>query len=152
MEKVQKMNDEKFWKEEIKKHWIVLILCAAAIVILSIIAVNVFIWNIQTSQIGNYGTATFDQWNLDWMVRFVIVLILWELLFVGVPAVLLFGLGGYLWWRRIPDEERIKYKEHQLKHKKVSGAGGCGLVMFIAYCISTYRPEKKSSMLQGRIR
>ena len=132
---LQAKSDEQFWKDEIKKHWKVLILLIAAIVILSIIAVNVVIWHILTSPIGNYGNATFDQWSLDWIVRFVIVLILWELLFVGVPAGLIFGLGGYLWWQRLTSDERTKFKEQQSKNKKARGAGGCGLFMFIAYCI-----------------
>jgi hypothetical protein len=135
MEKEQKKSDEQFWKEEIKKNWKVLILCVAAIVILSIIAVIVLIWHIQTSPIGNYGTATFDRWSLDWIVGFIIVLILWELLFVGLPAGLIFGLGGYLWWQRLTDDERTKFKEQQSKNKKARGAGGLGLFMFIAYCI-----------------
>ena len=112
-----------------------LILCIAAIVILSIIAVNVVIWHIQTSPIGNYGNATFDQWSLDWIVRFFIMLILWELIFVGLPAGLIFGLGGYLWWQRLTDEEKSKFKEEDKKNHKARGAGGFGLFMFIAYCI-----------------
>jgi hypothetical protein len=113
----------------------VLFLFIATIIILSIIAIKVFIWQIQTSPIGNYGNATFDQWSLDWIVRFFIVLILWELLFVGVPAGLIFGLGGYLWWQRLPGQEKSKFKEEGKKSHKSRGAGGCGLFMFIAYCI-----------------
>jgi uncharacterized BrkB/YihY/UPF0761 family membrane protein len=129
------MNDEQFWKEEIKKHWKILILCAIIIVILTIIAVNVLIWQIQTSAIGNYGTATFDQWSLEWIVIFILVLILWELLFVGVPAGLIFGLGGYLWWKCLSDEERLKLKEQQSTHKKARRGCGFGFFIFIAYCI-----------------
>ncbi|TFG26198.1 MAG: hypothetical protein EU532_10460 [Promethearchaeota archaeon] len=129
------MNDEQFWKEEIKKHWKILILCAIIIVILTIIAVNVLIWQIQTSAIGNYGTATFDQWSLEWIVIFIIVLILWELLFVGVPAGLIFGLGGYLWWKHLPEEERTKIKEQHSTHKKTRRGCGFGIFIFIAYCI-----------------
>ena len=135
MEEEQKKSMEQFWKEEIKKHWKVLFLCVVAIVVLSIIAVTVLIWHIQTSPIGNYGTATFDEWSLDWIVRFIIGLILWELLFVGVPAGLIFGLGGYLWWQRLPSDERTKFKEQHSKNKKARGASGFGLFIFIAYCI-----------------
>ncbi|MFX0071188.1 MAG: hypothetical protein ACFFAO_08870 [Candidatus Hermodarchaeota archaeon] len=131
----QKKSDEQFWKEKIKIHWKVLILCASIIVILAIVAVYVLIWHIQTSPIGNYGTATIEKWSLDWVVRFLIVLILWELLFVGVPALLIFGLGGYLWWQRLTIDERTEFKEQQSKHKKSRNLGGCGLFMFIAYCI-----------------
>ena len=136
MEEVQKKNDEQFWKEEVKKHWKFLILCVAAIVILFIIAINVLIWHIQTSPIGNYGTATFDQWSLDWIVRFIIVLILWELLFVGLPAALFFGLGGYLWWQRLPADEKKGFKDQEKRsHNKRNTGGGFGLLLFIAYCI-----------------
>jgi len=135
MEEEQKESKEQFWKEEIKKHWRVIILCVVAIVGLSIIAVNILIWHIQTSPIGNYGTASFDQWSLDWIVRFIIVLILWELLFVGVPAGLIFGLGGYLWWKRLPGDEQTKIKEQHSKNNKARGASGSGLFIFIAYCI-----------------
>jgi len=136
MEKEQENSDAQFWKVEIKKHWKVLILFLVAIVILAIIAVNVLIWHIQTSPIGNYGKATFDQWSLDWIVRFIILLILWELLFVGLPAALFFGLGGYLWWQQLPADEKKMYKDQEKRtHKKRNGGGGCGLLLFIAYCI-----------------
>ena len=129
------MSDEQFWKEEIKQHWKMLVLCIAAIVVLLVIAVNVVIWHIQTSPIGNYGTATFDQWSLDWIVRFLIVLILWELLFVGVPAGLIFGLGGYLWWQRLSSEEKTQFKTQKSKNHRARNGGGGGLFFFIAYCI-----------------
>ena len=135
MEEEQKKNDEQFWKEEIKQHWKMLVLCIAAFVFLLVIAVNVVIWHIQTSPIGNYGTATFDQWSLDWIVRFVIVLILWELLFVGLPAALLFGLGGYLWWQRLPADEKKRLKDHEKRNHKKRNGGGCGIILFIAFCI-----------------
>lgn len=136
MEKEQEMSDSQFWKAEIKKYWKELILCIAAIVVLLVIAVNVVFWHIQTSPIGNYGTATFNEWSLEWIVIFSIVLILWELLFVGVPGGLIFGLGGYLWWQRITDEEKAKFKQNEAKnHKARNAGGGGGFFIFIAYCI-----------------
>ncbi len=135
MENEQKMTDEQFWKDMIKKHWKALFFFVIAIVILCIIAVIVLIWHIQTSPIGNYGTATFDEWSLNWVVSFIIILILWELLFVGIPAALIFGLGGYLWWQKLPTNERTKFKDENSKKKKAIGGSGCGIFMFIAYCI-----------------
>ena len=135
MEEERKKSNQQFWKEEINNHWKTLILCSVVILGLSIIAVYVLIWQIQTSPIGNYRTATIDQWSLEWIVRFIIMLILWELLFVGVPAVLIFGLGGYLWWQHLPSDERAEIKEQHQNHKKSRDVGGCGIFLFIAYCI-----------------
>ncbi len=135
-EERKEKSDGQFWKDEIKKHWIVLVLAIAAIVILGVIFVNVGIWHITTSPIGNYGAATFDQWTLDWIVGFIIVLILWELLFVGVPGGIIFGLGGYMWWQRLTGEEKTKFKAEEKKsHKARNASGGGGFLIFLMYCI-----------------
>ena len=135
MEKDQEISSAQFWREAIKNHWKVMVLAVAAIVALAVIAVWVVFWHIQTSPIGDYGKATFNEWSLDWTVRFLIILILWELLFVGLPGGLIFGLGGYLWWKKLPLEEKSMFKKQEDKNHKKKGAGGFGIVLFIFYCI-----------------
>lgn len=99
-------------------------------------AVSVVIWHILTSPIGNYGTATLNDWTLDWIVGFVIVLILWELLFVVLPGGLFFGIGGYLWWQKLSADEKDWFKKEDKKsHKARNAGGGGGVFMFLAYCI-----------------
>jgi len=124
------------WKEKIKDHWKALILIIAAIVVLCVVAVIVVIWHIQTTPIGNYGLATFDQWSLDWIVGFTIVLTLWELLFVGLPGGIFFCLGGYIWWKQLPADEKNFFKAEEKKsHKARNASGGGGFFLFIAFCI-----------------
>jgi uncharacterized BrkB/YihY/UPF0761 family membrane protein len=131
---------EAFWRNKIKEFkWIFLILIIAAICIITGV-ILVLIWFIETTPIGFQGTATVGQWTLDWVVGFIILLCLWELLFVGVPTVLFFGIGGYLWWRRLPDEKKEEFKSRDKKEKKhrkekAGGSGGFGIVMLIAYCL-----------------
>lgn len=135
MEKEQEKSTAQFWRDAIKKHWKIMILAIIAIVSLCVVAVWVFIWHIETSFIGDFGKATFNEWSLDWVVRFMIVLILWELLFVGIPAGLIFGLGGYIWWKGLPQDEKSMFKKQETKSNKRKGAGGFGIVIFIFYCI-----------------
>ncbi|MFX1595530.1 MAG: hypothetical protein ACFFBK_05660 [Promethearchaeota archaeon] len=139
MEDSKKLTDEQFWKKKIREHWKVFIGMIIAGVCAAIGALLVLIWFIDTSPIGAYGSATIDQWKLDWVVGFIILIILWELLFVGVPAGLFFGVGGYLWWRRLPAEEKQEFKDREKKEKHrardAGGSGGFGFLMFIAYCI-----------------
>jgi MFS family permease len=138
MENNNELSDEQYWKRAIKNHltaFIVMIIVGIG-AILS--AITVLFWFIQTSPIGLQGTATFNQWSLDWIVGFFILLILWELLFVGIPVVLFFGVGGYIFWKRLPEEEKQEYKAREKKHtarKTGGGGGGFSLFMFIAYCI-----------------
>lgn len=139
MEPNDSIDSKEFWKQKIKAHWLMFTLCIIAIVACTIGALMVFIWHIETSPIGLQGDATFDQWSLNWIVGFFIVLILWEMLFIGVPAGLFFGLGGYLWWRRLPTEEKNGFNakwssEKKSKHARNAG-GGFSLVLFIFFCI-----------------
>ena len=135
----EELSDEQFWKKKIKEHIPLLIVVIIAVVFAFIGALVVIIWFIETSPIGAQGTALIGDWSLDWIVGFYILVILFELLFVGIPAGLFFGVGGFIWWKRLPDEEKAEFKarEKKNKHRKrnAGGSGGGGLLMFIAYAI-----------------
>ena len=135
----EELSDELYWKKTIKNHLTAFIIIIIAGVCIVTGAVLVLFWFIETSPIGLQGTATLDQWSLDWIVGFYILMILWELLFVGIPTGLFFGVGGYIFWSRLPDEEKQEHKARDKKksHRKrnAGGGGGGSFFMFIAYCI-----------------
>ncbi|MHA1987799.1 MAG: hypothetical protein ACW98D_14280 [Promethearchaeota archaeon] len=133
-------EEEKFWIKKLKKNWKLLAVGIAVMIAAFIGAVIVMIRFIEVSPIGAQGTATLNDWNLDWVVGFIILITLWELLLIGAPLALIFGLGGYLWWRRLPAEEKQEYKDREKKDKKhrkekYGGGGGGSLCIFIGYCI-----------------
>jgi hypothetical protein len=136
------VSDEVFWINKIKQHWKILAIFIIACVVLAIGALLVLVWFIESSPLGGQGEWTFNDWTLNYIVGFMILIILWELLFIGVPAVLFFGVGGYLTWKRLPEEEKQEFKEREKREKKkyeqpknVGGGGGFSIFMFIAYCI-----------------
>jgi len=134
----EELSDEQFWKKKIKEHMplFIVIIIAGACVFTGILLV--LFWFIETSPIGQQGELIGD-WSLDWIVGFYILVILWELLFVGIPTGLFFGVGGYVWWNRLPDEEKDEFRARDKKesHRKrnAGGGGGGSFFMFIAYCI-----------------
>jgi len=135
----EEISEEAFWKKKIKDHkntFIIMIIAAVCVITGGLL---VLFWFIGASPLGGYGTWTFNQWSLDTLILFVLFLFLFELLFVGVPTGLFFGIGGYLWWRRLPAEEKQEFKDREKKetHKKRNWGGGSGFsfFIFIAYCI-----------------
>jgi hypothetical protein len=131
---------KKFWNKKLREHWKALAICITAAVAAFIGALLVLITFLETSYIGANGTASIGDWTLDWIVAFLIQYTGWTLLIVGVPSVLFFGLGGYLWWRSLPEEEKQEFKEREKREKarrkeKYGGSGGFGLIQFIAYCL-----------------
>ena len=139
MENSKDLSDEQFWKDFIKKHDTTFIVLIVAGVCAIVGAFLVVFWFIEMSPLGGQGTWTFNDWTLNYVVGFMILIMLSELLFVGVPAGLFFGVGGYLWWRKLPEEEKKEFKDREKKgtHRKkdYGGGGGFSFFMFIAYCI-----------------
>ncbi|MFX0028410.1 MAG: hypothetical protein ACFE8B_04330 [Candidatus Hermodarchaeota archaeon] len=135
------VSDEKFWKDTLMKHKVALIVLIIAGICALIGAILVGIWVIEANPFVNPRTGTFNDWTLNYVVGMIILFILWELLFIGVPAALFFGLGGYLWWSRLPEEEKQEWKDREKKEKSRKaekyggGGGGFSCFMFIAYCI-----------------
>ncbi len=139
MESSNDLSEKQFWKDIIKKYKNSFIVLIVACVCAFIGALMVLFWIIEVNPFVHPRTGTFNDWTLNYIVGFIILLILVELLFVGVPAGLFLGLGGYLWWRKLPAEEKQEFKDREKKdsHRKRNwgGGGGFNFFLFIAYCI-----------------
>ncbi|MFX1288872.1 MAG: hypothetical protein ACFFFY_10000 [Promethearchaeota archaeon] len=134
----EELSDEQFWGKKIKAHMTTFIAILIAGVCAIIGVLLVLFWVIETSPIGAQGEALIGDWSLDWIVGFIWILIGWELLFVGIPTGLFFGVGGYIWWKRLPEDEKAEFRARDKKKHRVrntGGSGGGGIVMFIAYII-----------------
>lgn len=137
----EEKSDKTFWKAWALKHKGALFIMIIAGVCAFIGVILVGIWVLEANPFVDPRTGTFNDWTLNYVVGFIILIILWELLLVGVPVALFFGVGGYIWWSRLPEEEKQEMKERDKKEKSHKaekyggGGGGFSLFMFIAYCI-----------------
>jgi hypothetical protein len=139
MEGNGKDQNKDFWAQKIKQHWKAFIAFVIGCIIALVGAVFVLFWFIKTSTIGAMGTATIGEWSLAWIWGFIIYLILWELLIIGIPAAIVFGIGWYVFWKRLSPEEKAEFKGRKKhKHRGSSAGGGFSLVMFIAFSILMY--------------
>jgi hypothetical protein len=57
---------------------------------------------------------------------FILYLIVWEFILVGIPVLVVMAIMYFGWWKRLPDKERKEYKDEHLfgKSSKRSDAGG----------------------------
>jgi len=135
----EKISEEKFWKDTIKEYQKYFIVAVIAAVFAFIGALLVVFWIIEVNPFVDPRTGTFDDWTLNYVVGFMILLTFAELLFIGIPALLVFGLGGYVWWSNLTPEKKQEFKEREKKKsnrkKDYGGGGGFSFFMFIAYCI-----------------
>jgi hypothetical protein len=130
-------NGSGAWKTFLRKHWNMIALFVAAIILASIGAVYVFLWFVAQAQSTGMVPSILGFWTMGNLVTFILYTVLWELLLIGVPAIVGVVLG-WLWWRRLPGEERKEYRFFGKRSRTTSGGGGVSLLFFIAFCIKVF--------------
>ena len=137
MEKTGSENGSEAWKKFLRKHWNVLALFVVAVVLASVGAVYVFLWFVGDAQSTGLVPRTLGLWTMGNLVTFILTVIFWELLLIGVPAII-GAVVGWLWWRNLPSEEKKEYHFFGRRSRTTSGGGGISLLLFVAFCIKVY--------------
>ncbi len=125
------------WGRFLKRHWLIFAVFIAAAIAAVVAAVYVFVWFTGNAQSTGLVPASLGAWTMNNLVLFILHAIFWELVLIGVPA----AIGtfvGWLWWRRLPGQEK---QEYHLSHKqsKTRNAGGAiSSLMFIAFALKVY--------------
>ena len=130
-------TDSKPWKKFLRKHWGIVALFAVVAVSAAIGAVLVFLWFLGNAQSTDLVPTILGLWTMNHLVTFILHAIFWELVIIGIPAIIA-AIAGWLWWRRLPDEEKAEYHMLGTRSRTTSGGGGISLLISIAFCIKVY--------------
>ena len=125
------------WKGFMRKHWSMVAVFAAAGILAFAGAVYVFWWFAGTAQSTGLVPRTLGFWTMANLVSYILGLIFWELVLIGIPIVIGVLLGWQLWWRKLPLEER-RSRLFRKRSRTSRGGGGGGLLFFIAFCVKVY--------------
>jgi len=125
------------WRLFMRKHWkaAAIFVMAGALAVAG--AVYVFLWFVKNAQSTGLVPATLGLWTMANLVTFILNAIFWELVLIGIPVVI--GVVvGWLWWKRLPNEERRGYYSFGRRSRATGGSGGVSFLFFIAFCIKVY--------------
>ncbi len=125
------------WRKFLRNHWSILTLFAVAAVIAFVGAVYVFLWFVGNAQSTSLVPSTLGLWTMGHVVAFILYLIFWELVFIGIP-VAIGGAVGWLWWRRLPAEERSGYRFPGRRSRTAGGSGGASFFLWIVFAVKVY--------------
>ncbi len=125
------------WRRFLKHHWNMLVFWVIAAVIVVVGAVLVYLWFVGDAQSTNMVPRILEDWTMAHMITFILHLIFWELLIIGIPVAVA-AIAGWLWWKQIPDEERKEYQFFGKGSRTESGGGGISFLFFVAFCIKVY--------------
>jgi len=126
----------------VRKHWkaVAAFVVAGAATVAG--AVYVFLWFEKSAQSTGLVPPTLGLWTMANLVNFILNAIFWELLLVGIP-VIIGAVVGWLWWRRLPYEEKGGYHFGR-RSRATGGSGGFSFLFFVAFCIKVYLDGKWS--------
>mgnify|MGYP005834181101 CR=1 FL=1 len=130
-------TDPEGWKKFMRRHRYVFILFVVGAVLVAVGVILVFLWFVGQAQMTGLVPTTLGLWSMDDLVDFLLNLLFWEVLLVGVPA-LVAAIAGWLWWRRLPYDERKEYRFFGPRSRSTDGGNAFSLLVFVAFAIKIY--------------
>ena len=130
-------NGNNSWKTFLKKHWKLTALFVLGAILALIGSILVFLWFVENAQSTSMVPTTLGLWTMANMVTFILHLILWELILIGIPLGVA-AVAGWQWWKRLPDEERKGYHFFGSRSRTTGGSSGISALFFIAFCIKVF--------------
>ena len=129
-------EESTYWKKFVRKHWTIIILFVVAGILAVAGAVYVFWWLTGNAQTTGLVPSTLNLWTMNNLVMFVLHLIFWELVIIGIP-VAVGAILGLQWWKRLPAEEQ---KEHMFgkSSRSRNASGAMSPLLFVAFAIKVY--------------
>lgn len=138
---IESENGEKIWKKFFRKHWKMLVLFVVVAALAVFGAIYVFLWFVGDAQLTGLVPVTLNLWTMGHLVTFLLHLIFWEVLLIGIPVIIAIAAIYFLWWKRLPDKERKEYRSGHLfgKHsRRTDGGGAISLLVNIVFIIKIY--------------
>lgn len=124
------------WRTFTRRHWGAVAVFAVAAILAFAWAVWVFLWFVGLAQSSDLVPSRIGFWTMANLLNFILNAIFWEVVLVGIPVAVCAG-AGWMWWRRLPYEERRSYRFGR-RGRGAGGGGGIGLLFFIAFLIKVY--------------
>lgn len=119
----------KTWKEFVRGHWKVTLLMVGGVAAAAVAALFVFLWVVADAQAKGLVPSGLGAWTAGYVLTFILNVILWELILVATWVIPVGAAAYFLWYKRLPAEERREL-EGGPRRTKSAGANG-GISFFI---------------------
>ena len=121
------------WRPFWGRHRNVVLLIILGGILAIIDAIMVFLWYVGQAQLNGTVPRTLDLWSMAAVISFILNLLFWEIVLVGIPAIVAAVAFG-LWWRRLPLDEKREYGFFSKRSRARNGGNIISFLVFIAFC------------------
>jgi hypothetical protein len=130
-------NGREIWRKFLRRHRTMLVLFAAGAILVLIGAILVALWFVGDAQSSGLVPRTLGLWTMGSLVTFLLRLIFWEFLLVGIPTILA-AVAAWQWWKRLPDEEKKEYHFFDRRSRATGRGGSISLLVLVAFSIKVF--------------
>ncbi len=134
-------NEDRIWIIFMRRHWKAFILFVIGAIMALIGAILVYLWFVGDAQSTGLVPMILSLWTMGHLVSFILNLIIWEFLLIGVPIIIVVLAIYFIWWKKLPYEERGEYRRGNLfgsRSRSSNGGGAISFIVFIAFLIKVY--------------
>ena len=132
---------DKIWKKFLRNHWKMLIVFVVGAILAFIGAVYVYLWFVGEAQLTGLVPETLGLWAMGHILPFLLHLIFWEAIFIGIPVIIAAAVTYFQWWKKLPDKERKEYRRGHLfgkRSRRTDGEGALSFLIFIVFAIKIW--------------
>lgn len=112
------------WKKFARRHWKMTILVIGVIAAIAAAALLVFLWVVADAQETRLVPEELGLWTVGNVITFILHTILWELILVASWVIPLAVAIYFVWYRRLPEEERKEYEGKPGRRRSTSENSG----------------------------
>jgi len=134
-------SSEKIWKKFLRIHLKMLVVFVVVAILAVTGAILVFLWFVGDAQATSLIPGSLNLWNLGYLITFLLHMIFWEIVFIGIPLIITALAIFFLWWKKLPTQERHEYRHGHLFGKQSRSRDGGGAITFlinIGFIIKVY--------------
>jgi drug/metabolite transporter superfamily protein YnfA len=134
-------SSEKIWKKFLRIHLKMLVVFVVVAILAVTGAILVFLWFVGDAQATSLIPGSLNLWNMGYLVTFLLHMIFWEIVFIGIPLIITALAIFFLWWKKLPTQERHEYRHGHLFGKQSRSRDGGGAITFlinIGFIIKVY--------------
>src|SRR3970040_1450980 len=123
----------KAWKKFARRHWKMTLLMIGGIAVAAVAALLVFLWVVADAQATGLVPSGLGQWTVGYVLTFILNTILWELILVASWVIPIVVATYFLWYKKLPDEERREYEGGPRRSRSAGENGGISFFVCLVW-------------------
>ncbi len=125
----------KAWKKFVRRNWKMTLSVIGGIAAAAVAALFVFLWVVANTQATGLVPSGLGGWTIGYVLTFILNVILWELILVASWVIPVALAVVFLWYMKLPAEERRELEGGRRRGRAAGGSGGISFFVGLVWLV-----------------